>query len=73
MADTANIVQTFFEGEETILEAGEIAVETVNAADPKSDSDIAYCREELVDSEAESAHREPHSSQLANLIQRCLI
>ena len=55
MADTANTAQTFPEGK-TILEAGEIAVESDNEADVKSDSEFAYGREELVDSETESAH-----------------
>ena len=70
MADTANIAQTISEGEETNLEAGEIAVELGNDADSKSDGDIAYGRDEMVDSEAESAPGEAHSSQLANLTYR---
>ena len=71
MAETSQIAQTFSEGDDTLLEAGEIATtESGNEADHKSESDIPYGREELLDSENESVHDEAHSSALANLTQR---
>ena len=71
-AEIAQTTQTFSEGEETILEVEEIVVtESGSGVDLKADSDIAYGREELVDSEKERTHGDVHSSShLANLTQR---
>ena len=50
MAETSHTSQTYVEGDDTLLEAGEIAnTESGNEADRKSESDIPYSREELVD------------------------
>ena len=62
--------QTYVEGDDTLLEAGEIANnESGNETEPKSESDIPYGREELVDSDNDSVRDEHHSSHLADLTQ----
>ena len=67
MAETLHTSQTYVEGNDT---AGEIAyTESGNEADRKSESDIPYGREELVDSDNDSDRDELHSSNLADLTQ----
>ena len=70
MAETAHTSQTYVEGEDTVLEAGEIA-HNESETERRSDSDIPYGREEMVDSENdhESGSEEHHVSHLANLTQ----
>ena len=70
MAETSQTAQTYVEGDDTLLEAGKIAnTESGNEADRKSESDIPYGREELVDSDNDSVRDEHHSSALADLTQ----
>ena len=68
MAETAQTSQTYVEGDDTVLEAGEIA-HNESETERKSDSDIPYGREEMVDSENESVSEEHQSPHLANLTQ----
>ena len=70
MAETSHTYQKYVEGDDTLLEAGEIANnESGNETERKSDSDIPYGREELVDSDNDSVRDEHHSSHLADLTQ----
>ena len=68
MAETSHTSQTYVEGDDTLLEAGEIA-NNESETERKSDSDIPYGREELVDSDNDSVRDEYHSSHLADLTQ----
>ena len=68
MAETSHTSQTYVEGDDTLLEAGEIA-NNESETERKSDSDIPYGREELVDSDNDSVRDEHDSSHLADLTQ----